>query len=162
MEIKIKKLSEDAIIPAKATAGSAAYDIYCPRQTVLHNGRQVVSLGIALEIPQGYEAKIEPRSGYSSKGFPVLEFEPFMHNGKMVQPHEIRVNADVIVGKIDSDYRGEIGVIVKACIDCPRVIAAGQKIAQMTIYKVEDAQFREVDKLSETQRGDGGFGHSGN
>lgn len=162
MEIKIKKLTEDAIIPKKATPGSAAYDIYCPRLVRLANGRQVIKLGFAMELPKGYEAKIEPRSGYSSIGFPVLSFEPFMHNGKMIEPNEIRVNADVIVGKIDSDYRGEVGVIVKADMDCcHRIVSAGQRIAQMTIYKVEDVEFEEVEELSKTERGERGYGSSG-
>lgn len=147
MEIKIKKLSEDAIIPRKATEGAAAYDLYVPRETVINKSRQVIPLDIALSIPYGYEAKIEPRSGFSSKGMEARYGE--------------RKNADVIVGKIDSDYRGCIGVIIKSNESYPFIIEKGTRIAQMTIYKVEDADFIAVDELDETDRGEGGFGHTG-
>lgn len=147
MEIKIKKLSEDAIIPRKATKGAAAYDLYVPRETVINKSRQVIPLDIALSIPYGYEAKIEPRSGFASKGMEARYGE--------------RKNADVIVGKIDSDYRGCIGIIIKSNESYQFVIEKGTRIAQMTIYKVEDADFIAVDELDETDRGEGGFGHTG-
>jgi len=151
MKIKIKKLIPEAVIPEKATPGSAAYDVFCPVDIIIRNGRQVIKLGLAMEIPHGYEAKIEPRSGYSSKGFVAT-----------LADTESRIDADVIVGKIDSDYRGEIGVIVKANIDRNYIVKAGQKIAQLTIYKVEEADFTKTEDLIETERGDKGFGHSGN
>lgn len=147
MEIKIKKLSEDAIIPRKATEGAAAYDLYVPRETVINKSRQVIPLDIALSIPYGYEAKIEPRSGFSSKGMEAK-------NGQ-------RVDADVLDGKIDSDYRGNISIIIHSHESYPFTIEKGTRIAQMTIYKVEDADFIAVEELDETDRGEGGFGHTG-
>lgn len=153
MEIKIKKLSEDAIIPRKATKGAAAYDLYIPRETVINRSRQVIPLDIALSIPYGYEAKIEPRSGFASKGMDA--------SSKLGNHYDKRMNADVIVGKIDSDYRGCIGVIVHSRELYPFVLEKGTRIAQMTIYKVEDADFVTVDELDETDRGEGGFGHTG-
>lgn len=147
MEIKIKKLSEDAIIPRKATKGAAAYDLYVPRETVINKKRQVIPLDIALSIPYGYEAKIEPRSGFSSKGMEA-------RNGE-------RKDADVIDGKIDSDYRGNISVIIHSHELYPFTIEKGTRIAQMTIYKVEDTDFLTVEELDETDRGEGGFGHTG-
>ena len=150
MEVKIKKLSPDAIIPTKATPGSAAYDVFVPRDTYINYGRQIIPLDLALEIPTGYEAKIEPRSGYSSKGFPGI-----------VADTEYRLDADVIDGKIDSDYRGNIGVIVRSHEPRMFKIRAGQRIAQLTIYKCESATFSEVEELTESSRGNQGFGHSG-
>lgn len=148
--VKIKKLHPDAVTPQKATHGSAAYDLFCPKDTVLTPGRQVIPLYIAIELPFGFEAKVEARSGYSSKGFPATLAET-----------EYRIDADVITGKIDSDYRGGIGVIVDARISRNYIIKARQKIAQLTIYKAEEAEFAEVEDLSDTERGAGAFGYSG-
>lgn len=153
MEIKIKKWSEHAIIPNKLTDGSAAYDLYVPFDQLVLHGRQVIDLHLAIELPKGYEAKIEPRSGYAAKGF-VGALDS-------TQEPNIRFECDVIVGKIDSDYRGCIGVIVNNQ-DRPFFIKRGQRIAQLTIYRVEEADFIEVEELSETKREAGGFGHTGN
>ena len=147
MKIKFKPLSKFAIMPKKATQGAAAYDVYIPQHTSIRQGRQLVPLDFAMEIPYGYEAKIEPRSGYSSKGMEgVYEIDKLR-----------RFDCDVIQGKIDSDYRGCVGVIVKNN-DVPFMIERGTRIAQLTIYKVEDAEFGIVEDLSETKRGDGGYG----
>lgn len=154
MEVKIKKLSEDAIIPKKATTGAAAYDVYTPKDYYVVKGRQVLKLDIAIELPLGYEAKIEPRSGFSSKGFEGYYYKPECDRVTT------RFDAEVINGKIDSDYRGNVGVIVKSNEEC-FFVPKGTRIAQMTIYKVEDAIFKLSDDLSETNRNDGGFGHTG-
>lgn len=152
MIVKIKKLSDSAFIPVKATDGSAAYDLFAPCDMLLKSGRQVIDLGFAIELPLGYEAKIEPRSGYSANGFAgaaASDMEP-----------DMRFDCDVIVGKIDSDYRGPIGVIV-----CNRdkafFVKRGQRIAQLTIYSVGIADFVECAELSDTERSIGGFGHTG-
>lgn len=157
MKIKIKKLSNQAITPKKATEGSAAYDLCVPDSFELRHGRQIIKLHFAIEVPEGYEAKIEPRSGYSSKGMEGL-IRVFDENA----PKEVtrRFDCDALVGKIDSDYRGEVGIIVNNR-DIPFYIHRGQRIAQMTIYKVESAEFVETEELSDTERGDGGFGHTG-
>lgn len=151
MIIKIKRLTENAVIPTKATDGAAAYDVYAPLTILVKSGRQVIDLGFAIELPKGYEAKIEPRSGYSSKGFAgVIDYTSDI---------EMRFDCDVIQGKIDSDYRASVGVIL-----CNRdgnfYIRKGQRIAQLTIYKVENAEF-VPGELSDTDRGQGGFGHTG-
>lgn len=150
MKIKFKPLSELAIMPKKATKGSAAYDVYTPESRIIHKGRQIIPLDFAIEIPYGYEAKIEPRSGFSSKGMEGLYSEGDVR----------RFNCDVIQGKIDSDYRGNVGVIVNNQ-DVEFLIPRETRIAQLTIYKVEDIEFEEVEELSETNRGDGGFGSTG-
>ena len=154
MEVKIKKLHKDAVIPTKATNGAAAYDVYTPIDYKVVMGRQVLPLDFAIEIPIGYEAKIEPRSGFSSKGFEGYFGRLFENNDKC------RFDADVITGKIDSDYRGNVGVIIRSN-EPYFFIPKGTRIAQMTIYKVENADFVISEKLSETERADGGFGHTG-
>ncbi len=151
MKINVQKLSKSAIIPTKATKGSAAYDLYAPFDQIIVQGRQVIDLYLAIELPFGYEAKVEPRSGYASKGF-VGAIDS-------TQEPNIRFDCDVLLGKIDSDYRGGIGVIVNNR-DRAFFIRRGQRIAQLTIYKVEEADFVEVEELSETER-TGGFGHTG-
>lgn len=148
MEIKIKKLSPEAVIPTAATEGSGAYDLYCPDIRMVHaKKRAIIPLKFAIELPAGYVADIRPRSGYSAKGF--------------ADNFGSRVDCDVILGTIDSDYRGEVGVIL-ANKGPQFIIGKGQRIAQMLIHKAEQVTFAEVDNLSETTRGDGGFGHSGN
>ena len=142
----MKRLSEDAIIPQKATKGSAAYDVYLPKDTIIRCGRQVIPLDIAIAVPYGYEAKIEPRSGFSSKG--------------MLDRNNERNDADVIVGKIDSDYRLGIGVIIVSRESYPFTLQKGTRVAQLTVYKVEDVDWEETDELDETERS-GGFGSTG-
>lgn len=115
-------------------------------------GRQAVSIKLTMEIPQGYEAKVEARSGLSlagMEGYAALNSE-----------NPTRYNCDVLPGKIDSDYRGEIHVILHNN-DLPFYLRRGMKIAQLTFYKVEDAEWEIADELSETERADGKFGHTG-
>lgn len=154
MKVKIEKVM-DVPFPRRATDGSAAYDVCVAQDTLVLHGRQVITLGFGMEIPEGYEAKIEPRSGYSSKGM-----EGFIRVFDENKPKEVarRFDCDVLVGKIDSDYRGTVGVIVNNR-DQNFFIKKGQRIAQMTFYKVEDVEF-EIGELSETRRGEGGFGHT--
>ena len=144
MKIRIKKLSDVARIPQRMSSGAAAYDLFLPEDTYIRSGRQVVGLGFAMEIPQGYAAEIQPRSGFASKGIPDKDYE--------------RMDADVLYGLIDSDYRGEVGVIINSNEKYNFPVPAGLRIAQMIIRKVEDVEFSEVESLSETERGKGGFG----
>lgn len=150
MEIKIKKLSPQAVIPTKATPGAIAYDCCAPYDYIVRPGRQVMPLFLALELPPNREAKIEPRSGFSANGM-----EGF------VGEYKIRANADVIAGKVDSDYRGGIGVIILSHELTNFVIKRGTRIAQMTIYMGEEVDFVESESLAITERGEGGFGHTG-
>lgn len=173
--VKIKKLSDKAIMPKRATEGAVAYDVFVPEDTVVKKGRQVIPLGFAIELPNcNYEAKIEPRSGFSSKGMEGYSrrieresvFDPRIVGGVGVKLVEYiaakpdRFNADVLVGKIDSDYRGEVGVIIKNDDDREFIIEAGTRIAQMTIYRVPETEIVEAEELSETER-KGGFGSTG-
>ena len=144
MEIRIKKLSDVARIPQRMSSGAAAYDLYLKEDVYISMGRQVVGLGFAMEIPQGYAAEIQPRSGFASKGMLDKDLE--------------RNDADVLYGLIDSDYRGEVGVIINSNEKHNFLVPKGTRIAQMIIRKVEDVEFSEVESLSETERGKGGFG----
>ena len=99
MKVKFKKLTESAIMPTKATAGSAAYDLYADSDTIVLPGRSAISTGIAIELPYGYLADVRPRSGYSLKGFAGND--------------SARFDCDVLLGTIDSDYRGNIKGLYK-------------------------------------------------
>lgn len=159
MNIKIK-LYTGGKMPLKATAGSAAYDVFTPYDYTVQRGRQVLPLEFAVEIPCGYEMKIEPRSGFASKGIEGC-IKQVVEQGRVVRTigHD-RYDCDVLTGKIDSDYRGVVGVILNNH-GRPFLIPKGTRIAQMTIYKVEQADFEAVTSLSSTDRADGGFGHTG-
>lgn len=172
--VKIMFLSDKAIMPKRATEGSVAYDVYIPEDTVVRKGRQVIPLQFAIELPdKHYEAKIEPRSGFSSKGMEAYEIihkevREFSPNGYTCVSSEEeyvclkpqRFNADILVGKIDSDYRGSVGVIVHNHDNCDFLVKAGTRIAQMTIYKTPETEFIQVLGLTKTDR-KGGFESTG-
>lgn len=178
MEVKFKKVKEGARLPQKATAGSAAYDLYTPEDVIIKPGRQVVDLGFCMEMPAGIQALVNPRSGFSSKGMegylcitliqcmpnPDADAECNSYKlGKEVQTVRLepeRFDCDVIEGKIDSDYRGPAGVILCNRDGRTFLIKAGTRIAQMTFTRVETADWIAVEELSETDR-DGGFGSTG-
>lgn len=135
--------NSDNPLPVYATSGSSGMDLYADLQTpvVLQPlQRQLIPTGLFLEIPQGYEAQIRPRSGLAIKqGITCLNTP----------------------GTIDSDYRGEIKVILINLSDSEQIIDHGDRIAQMVICKTEKATLKLVQELKVTNRGDGGFGHTG-
>lgn len=143
--IKIKRLSEDALLPMKATDGAACFDLYVPKDTPIHKGRNIIPLDIAIELPEGTYAEIRPRSGFSAKGFEDI-------NG-------VRRDADVLHGVCDEDYRGNVGIIVKS--EDYFVIAKGTRAAQMLIGSYLPCEFEEVEELTTTEREAGGFGSTG-
>ena len=143
--IKIKRLSEDALLPVKATDGAACFDLYVPKDTPICKGRNVVQLDLAIELPHGTYAEVRPRSGFSAKGMEDIT--------------GCRRDADVLHGIVDEDYRGNIGVIIKS--EDYFIIKKGTRIAQMLIGEYRQCEFAEVDDLSSTDRGEGGFGHTG-
>lgn len=140
IKVGFKRLHNKAEIPSKATQDSAGFDVYSPRRVVIEEGTPtVVKLGFAVEIPTGYCMRIIPRSGLASKGLTVANSP----------------------GLIDADYRGEVGVILQSTSGIFG-FDIGDRICQITFEKVVDAQFVIVDEISETERGEGGFGHTGN
>lgn len=161
---KVKIKLNGGIMPKKATEGAAAYDLYAPEDVVIKNGRQIIDLKFSIELPQGYAATIQPRSGFSAKG---IEVTKMFIDGSFSADAEsgVRVNGDVVRGLVDADYRGNVGVILKATIKShpyeKMVIKKGTRIAQMQIVEVPQIELVEVDELSDTDRGEGGFGSTG-
>ncbi len=143
LHVKQLEHGKDLPLPSYATDDSAGMDLYAAIEDVLTievGKRTLVPTGICLEIPRGFEGQVRPRSGLALK-----------HGIGMV-------NAP---GTIDSDYRGEIGVILINLGDCPYVIHRGDRIAQLIISPVIRVQVALATELNESGRGDGGFGHSG-
>ncbi|MBO7470230.1 MAG: dUTP diphosphatase [Bacteroidaceae bacterium] len=130
-------------LPQYATPQSAGVDLRANIESPIElrpMERRLVPTGIFIALPPGYEAQVRPRSGLAIKhGITVLNTP----------------------GTIDADYRGEVCVILVNLSDEPFVIADGERIAQMVIARHEQAEWQEVEVLSETERGAGGFGHSG-
>ncbi len=144
MFIKVKKLNENAKLPERATELSAGADIYAciDNDIKLNPGeRKLIATGFALAVPAGYGGFVFPRSGLSSK-----------HG----------VSLSNCVGVIDSDYRGELKVPMINHGNEPYVIKNGERIAQLVIMPVDTSEFVFCDELDDTQRGEGGFGSTGN
>lgn len=142
MKIKIVNQSRHAL-PSYETAFSAGMDLRANLDAPITLGsleRTLVPTGLFIELPGGYEAQIRPRSGLAVKKGISLVNTP---------------------GTIDADYRGEIKIILINLSRDDFIIEDGERIAQMVIARHETAEWEEVDKLNETTRGAGGFGHSG-
>jgi dUTP pyrophosphatase len=142
MEIQIVNKSKHPT-PRYATANSAGMDIRANIETPITINsleRCLVPTGLYIQLPEGYEAQIRPRSGLAIKHGISLVNSP---------------------GTIDSDYRGEIGVILINLSNEPFVVTDGERICQMVISKHETASLVQVNELTETTRGSGGFGHTG-
>ncbi|HET9212762.1 MAG TPA: dUTP diphosphatase [Thermoanaerobaculia bacterium] len=145
MKVRIRRLpaARDLPLPAHASPGSAGFDLRAAvdGEVVLRPGeRLLVPTGIVLEIPPGWEGQVRPRSGLALR-------------------HGIGlVNAP---GTIDSDYRGEVGVILINLGDAPCSLKRGDRVAQLVISRVEPVEWEEADTLDSSGRGDGGFGSTG-
>jgi dUTP pyrophosphatase len=142
LNIKLKKLSPSAKIPKKMSIHAAGYDLYsCNEKKIIlkTNEIKLISTGIALSIPPGYEAQVRPRSGLAVKnGIGVLNSP----------------------GTIDADYRGEIKVILFNFSKNDFQIKPKMRIAQIIFNKHEEVNFTLAVELDETDRGEGGFGHT--
>ena len=146
IKIKIKRLSiefKDIPLPVYATHGSAGLDIAAAvkDEIIIPQGKiSLVPTNFSVEIPEGYEIQVRPRSGLAVKhGITVLNSP----------------------GTIDSDYRGEVKIILINHGDRDYKISRGERIAQLVVSKVYQAKFTEVEDISDSYRGEGGFGHSG-
>ena len=142
MEIKIVNRSIHPL-PEYKTKASAGMDIRANLEeivTLKPLERKLIPTGLFIELPEGYEAQIRPRSGLAlNEGLGLLNSP----------------------GTLDADYRGELGVIVVNLSNNMITIEDGERICQMVINKVEQAEWIEVKELSDSERGDGGFGHTG-
>lgn len=142
MFVKIINKSNNPL-PKYETLGSAGMDIraFIPEAITLQPlERTLIPTGLYLELPQGYEAQIRPRSGLAIKKGLSIPNTP---------------------GTIDSDYRGEVKIIVINLSNEPQVIEPSERVAQMVIAKYEQIQWTEVEVLSDSERGVGGFGSTG-
>ena len=130
-------------LPAYATELSAGMDLRANIDesiTLNPMERRIIPTGLYMALPPGYEAQVRPRSGLAFKhGITVLNSP----------------------GTIDADYRGEIGVLLVNLSNEPFVITEGERIAQMVIARHEQVQFEVVDEFDQTERGEGGYGHTG-
>ena len=157
-QVKIKL--NGGIMPKKATDGAAAYDLYVPEDTEIQSGRQIIDLKFSIELPQGYAATIQPRSGFSAKGLEAVVDDRYFDDESEL--YDKRLDADVIRGLIDCDYRGSVGVILKVDeYHDIMLIKKGTRIAQMQIVQVPQIELVEAETLSDTDRGEGGFGSTG-
>lgn len=139
-EFRVKKLHPEAIIPVKGSGGAAGFDISSVIDVTIESGkREMVSTGLAFEIPHGTYGRMAPRSGLAAK-------------------HGI----DVLAGVLDEDYRGEIKAILLNTGDKPFEIKKGDRIAQVILEKyLVNVDVVEVSKLEESKRGTNGFGSTG-
>ena len=140
-KILFKKLRPEAIIPEYATPGASGMDVASPVDVTIEAGETVmIKLGFAIAVPEGYELQVRPRSGLSLKTKLRLPNAP---------------------GTIDSDYRGEVKVILANLGSEPFPVRRGERIAQLVPAPVLKAEWREVKSLDDTDRGAGGFGSTG-
>ena len=142
MKLKVINRSHHPL-PEYSTPLSAGLDLRANLSspvTLRPMGRALIPTGLFIALPPGFEAQVRPRSGLAlKKGIGVLNSP----------------------GTIDADYRGEIGVILVNLSDEPFVVQDGERIAQMVVARHERVEWTAVDELDETERGDGGFGHTG-
>ena len=142
MKVRIKKLTETAKLPAYGSAWAAGADLYSDEGafTVAPDETHLVHTGLSIEIPEGYGGFIYARSGLATK--------------RGLAPANK-------VGVIDADYRGEIMVSLHNHSDKTQTVEAGERVAQLVIAPFLKAEFEEADELSDTVRGEGGFGSTG-
>jgi dUTP pyrophosphatase len=142
MKIKIVNTSDNPL-PEYETKGSVGLDLRAHLQEPVMMKplqRALIPTGLYIELPDGHEAQIRPRSGLAlKKGLTCLNSP----------------------GTVDSDYRGELKIIMINLSNETTVVNTGERIAQLIISKIERVKLHEVDELSETERGEGGFGHTG-
>ena len=144
MEVKIKKLNPEAILPRRGSAQAAGYDLFAclpEGEITLRPGEtRRISLGLALALPEGYFGAVFARSGLATR--------------QGLRPANC-------VGVVDSDYRGENMVPLHNDSAVPQTIRHGDRVAQMVVLPYLAVDFTEVEELDETERGEGGFGSTG-
>ena len=139
LKLHFKKIHSDAVTPSYAKIGDAGVDLTAVDSYIDEYGLYVYYTGLAVEIPEGYVGLIFPRSSLS-------KYDLVLANH---------------VGVIDSGYRGQIMVKFRATCDDPKRYTCGDRICQLMIVPIPTVEFEEVDELSESERGEGGFGSSG-
>jgi len=143
MKVRLRRLATDLPLPSRASAGSAGFDLRAAVDeplTLDPGQRALVPTGLAVELPLGWEGQLRPRSGLALRHGVTLLNSP---------------------GTIDSDYRGEIGVILIHHGSEPFTVERGERIAQLVLAPVAEVAWEEVPELTVSERGSGGFGSSG-
>ncbi|ABB24277.1 MAG: deoxyuridine 5'-triphosphate nucleotidohydrolase [Pelodictyon luteolum] len=143
LKVKIVRLNKQAFLPVYATRHAAGMDVSACLEApvvVAPGSAELIATGLAIELPEGYEAQLRPRSGLALRNLISLPNSP---------------------ATIDADYRGEVKVILVNHGRDPFKVSHGDRIAQMVVARVEQVSFVEVDTLGDTERGEGGFGHTG-
>jgi dUTP pyrophosphatase len=143
VRVRVLRLPEarDLPLPRKATTHAAGFDLRArERKVIAPRERALVPTGIAIALPEGYEAQVRPRSGLAWKAGITLANAP---------------------GTVDADYRGEVSVILVNLGDAPATVERGDRIAQLVVHRLPHVDLEEVDALPATERGAGGFGHTG-
>lgn len=139
--LKFKKLNPEAVIPKYLTIGSAGFDFYCLEDNWIDiNSTVILKTGLSVEIPEGYFMSIVPRSSTGLKT-PLRQANSY--------------------GVIDSDYRGELGLLFTNTSNTPYKVSKGDRIAQGFLLPVVQFKIEEVNEINETVRGEGGFGSTG-
>lgn len=139
MKVKIKKLNESAVIPKYAKDGDAGLDLTATAYKVNEKGQYIYTSDLALEIPDGYVGLLFPRSSICKKDLEMTNS----------------------VGVIDSNYRGPIKSVFNPTCEDPEIYELGERFAQLIIIPYPKIEFEEVEELSETERGEGGYGSTG-
>ncbi len=143
MKIHIKKLSETAKLPERGSAYAAGYDLFADLEEAIEikpHETHMIHTGVAMEIPEGYWGGVFARSGLSAK--------------EGLRPSNC-------VGVVDADYRGPVCVALHNDGEVVRTVTPGQKIAQLVVVPFLTVEFEEAEELSDTARGEGGFGSTG-
>lgn len=141
MEIFIKKIHPDAIVPDYAHEGDAGFDLHVVEETlVAPGGVSILSTGLAVALPPGHELQIRLRSGAALRTPLIIPNAP---------------------ATVDAGYRGELGIIVRNVGNEPYTVEKGERLAQGVVAQVRRARFREVDTLPPSERGEKGYGSSG-
>lgn len=143
VKVQFQKTSPRAVLPKQTTAGAAGFDVHSTNEEpvlIMPHTTQLFPLGFKVAIQEGYEIQVRPRSGLALKEAISVANSP---------------------GTIDSDYRGECGVILVNIGNEPYTVRPGDRIAQFVVAAVPVVEFEEVKQLDETDRGEGGFGSTG-
>jgi len=142
LRINFKRLNEHAKLPTQGSLHAACFDVYAASVKIERPNKMIVGLGFATEIPKGYKGIIVPRSSLSKQNW-------------------VLANS---IGVIDADYRGEWMVVFRCLgemISHPLPFGVGDRCAQIYFEKIQDVEFIQTDELSDTERGEGGFGSTG-
>ena len=148
MNIKVKKVHYNAVIPKFAHPTDTGFDLFTVENIRIHpKQKSIVRTGLIFELPEGWGIQVRNKSGITMKGVPNL----------------LGDNADIVVymGTIDQAYRGEVGIMVKNISNKTIAIPTGTKLAQGVLERVYQCTFEEVEEVSETDRGANGYGSTG-